>query len=135
VWESLVLWDEPEVYGVACKRVDCRTRGSRFNGRRDARDALAEVIDAVRAPHLVVSFNDEGHLTRAEVEAMLAKRGEVVVFARDFKRYVGAQIGIHDPQGRKVGTVGHLRNTEHIYVASPDPAVVARVRSLGAAAA
>ena len=24
VWESLVRWDKPEVYGVACKRVDCR---------------------------------------------------------------------------------------------------------------
>ena len=24
IWETLVRWDKPETYGVACKRVDCR---------------------------------------------------------------------------------------------------------------
>ena len=24
VWETLVRWDEPEHYGIACKRVDAR---------------------------------------------------------------------------------------------------------------
>lgn len=31
VWESLVRWDKPEVYGIACKRVDVRERRSIFN--------------------------------------------------------------------------------------------------------
>jgi adenine-specific DNA-methyltransferase len=132
MWESLVLWDKPEVYGVACKRVDCRERTSRFNSRVDARGALQTVIRGVRTPHLVVSFNDEGYLARADLEAMLAERGEVVVFARDFRRYVGAQIGIHNLKGERVGVVSHLRNTEHIYVASPDPAVIRRLRALEA---
>ena len=34
IWESLVRWDKPEVYGVACKRIDCRTRKSPFSSRR-----------------------------------------------------------------------------------------------------
>ena len=34
VWETLVRWDKPEVYGVASKRTDCRTRQSAFNSRR-----------------------------------------------------------------------------------------------------
>ncbi len=42
----------------------------------------------------------------------------------DFKRYVGAQIGIHDPSGRKVGTVSHLRNTETLFVVGPERAQV-----------
>lgn len=33
VWESLVLWDQPETYGVANKRIDVRTRKSAFNSR------------------------------------------------------------------------------------------------------
>jgi hypothetical protein len=33
-----------------------------------------------------------------------------------FKRYVGAQIGIYNPQGAKVGAVSHLRNKEFLYV-------------------
>ena len=127
IWESLVLWDKPETYGIACKRVDCRDRGSRFNAKPLARAALHNVIRRIRCKHLVVSFSDEGYLTRADIEAMLAERGEVVVIEHDYKRYVGAQIGIHNPQGQRVGEVSHLRNTEYVYVASDDPAFLTRV--------
>ena len=36
IWETLVAWDAPEHYGVACKRVDARdaTTKSVFNDRR-----------------------------------------------------------------------------------------------------
>jgi adenine-specific DNA-methyltransferase len=120
IWESLVLWDKPEVYGIACKRVDCRGRDSVFNSRKAAGDAMQAVIDGVRARHLVVSFNNEGYFKREDMERMLTRRGEVVVIEQDFKRYVGAQIGIHNPQGQKVGTVSHLRNTEYVYVVTDD---------------
>ncbi len=39
------------------------------------------------------------------------------VLAFDSARYVGARIGIHDPAGRKVGSISHLRNTEYVLVA------------------
>ncbi|MBM4345291.1 MAG: DNA adenine methylase [Deltaproteobacteria bacterium] len=120
IWESLVLWDKPEVYGVACKRVDCRERDSAFNSRRAAAAAMQAVIDRVRARHLVVSFNNEGYFTREDMEQMLARRGEVVVIEQDFKRYVGAQIGIYNPKGQRVGEVSHLRNTEYVYVVTDD---------------
>ena len=51
--------------------------------------------------------------------ALLERRGPVRVERTDYKRYVGAQIGIHDPSGNKVGTVSHLRNQELLYVAGP----------------
>jgi adenine-specific DNA-methyltransferase len=119
IWETLIRWDAPEVYGVACKRTDCRERKSVFNSKRLIKDSLAEVIDACRAPAMVVSFSDEGYLDRAELEAMLAPRGRVQVIERDYKRYVGAQIGIYNPSGEKVGKVGHLRNTEMLFVVTP----------------
>ena len=43
--------------------------------------------------------------------------GHVEVLAFDSKRYVGAQIGIFNPQGEKVGKVSHLRNVEYVLVA------------------
>ena len=46
--------------------------------------------------------------------------------AFDSRRYVGAQIGIHNPQGEKVGTVSHLRNVEYVVV-SGDPSRIALV--------
>ncbi len=130
VWETLVRWDQPEVYGVAQKRIDVRDRHSDFNSRKRAVEALSAVIAQVRAKFLVVSFSDEGYITRAEMEAMLQSRGEVLVIERDFKRYVGAQIGIHNPQGVKVGSVSHLRNTEYLFVVAPHRADLVGLQEL-----
>ena len=55
IWESLVRWDKPEVYGVACKRVDVRERKSAFNSRPKFAGAMRELLGAVRAPVLIVS--------------------------------------------------------------------------------
>lgn len=118
IWETLVRWDKPEVYGVACKRVDVKARDSAFNSKPRILAAMAEIVATARARHLVVSFSNEGYIAREEMEALLRTRGEVSVVAHDFKRYVGAQIGIYNPQGDKVGKVSHLRNTEYLYVVS-----------------
>ena len=130
VWETLVRWDHPDVYGAARKRIDCRERRSAFNAKGRATAALAEVVAAVRAPHLVVSFNDEGYVARDALEGMLRPRGELTVFEVDFPRYVGARIGLHNPRGERVGSVGRLRNTELLYVVTPDAESARRLRAL-----
>jgi adenine-specific DNA-methyltransferase len=119
IWESLVLWDRPEVYGVACKRLDCRARRSAFNSKRGCLDAVRAVIDTIDCRYLLVSFNDEGHISREQMESLLAHRGHVSVAEIDYPRYVGAQIGIYNPAGERVGRVGHLRNTELLFLAGP----------------
>ena len=117
IWETLVRWDAPEAYGIARKRVDVRTRPSIFNSRPRHADAMRALIDAIDARVLVVSFSDEGYLTREELTNMLASRGDVIVLEHDFKRYVGAQIGVHNQRGERVGEVSHLRNIEYLFVA------------------
>ncbi len=134
IWETLVRWDAPEVYGIACKRVDCRSRVSAYNGRGAAAPALRALIEAVPARHLVVSFSDEGYISAEDLAAMLAGRGEVLVLEVDFKRYVGAQIGIHNPKGEKVGKVSHLRNRERIFIATEDAGRVRRALATSTAA-
>ncbi|MCA9299985.1 MAG: DNA adenine methylase, partial [Phycisphaerales bacterium] len=119
IWETLVLWDRPDAYGIARKRLDCRERKSDFNSRPRAIEAMRTFIERVRCPALVVSFSDEGYIDRETMEDLLASRGSVHTVARDYKRYVGAQIGIHNPAGQRVGTVSHLRNTEYVYVVVP----------------
>jgi adenine-specific DNA-methyltransferase len=128
IWESLVLWDKPEVYGVACKRIDCRERSSPFNSSREARKAFELIIRTVRAKTLIVSFSNEGYFTQDALLEILGVRGFVQTYEVNFKRYVGAQIGIHNPKGERVGQVSHLRNKEYIFVVSPDalPAGVLR---------
>ncbi len=120
VWETLVRWDEPEHYGIACKRIDCRERKSDFNSKRRFLAALTDVVKNVAAETLVVSFSNEGYIARDAMEELLSSRGHVEVADVDFKRYVGAQIGIFNPSGKKVGKVSHLRNKEHLFVVSPD---------------
>jgi hypothetical protein len=44
-----VLWDAPEVYGVACKRVDCRERKSEYNSKRRHVAAFADLVAGVEA--------------------------------------------------------------------------------------
>ena len=119
VWETIVAWDQPPSYGVARKRLDARDPATRsvFNERRRMPEALAACIKSVDAGVVVVSYNDESWVTLAELTEMCASRGKVEVLTFDSKRYVGAQIGIHDPAGRKVGAVGRLRNLEYVLVA------------------
>ncbi|TCZ55249.1 DNA adenine methylase [Roseicella aquatilis] len=121
VWETLVRWDQPEVYGVAQKRTDCRTRLSDFNSRRRIGPALERTVTALRCPALLVSFNDEGYLSRAALEAMLSARFHLQVIEIPHERYVGAKIGIHNPKGEKVGQVGRLTNVEYLFLATARP--------------
>ena len=126
VWESLTLWDKPETYGVANKRIDVRTRKSAFNRRGTILPALKRTIDGLKAPNLIVSFNDEGFVSRQEMESILADRGHLTVIETPRPRYVGARIGIHNPKGERVGKVGRLNNIERLFVASEEPLELAR---------
>jgi adenine-specific DNA-methyltransferase len=126
VWETLALGDRPDHYGVACKRTDCRTRKSPYNSRREAWTALAGLLERVATPWIVVSVSDEGFHDPAAVAEKLRERGYVGALAIDFKRYVGAQIGIHNPAGERVGRVSHLRNTEWLLVCGPDRSALRR---------
>jgi adenine-specific DNA-methyltransferase len=127
IWETLVRNDRPEVYGTACKRVDCRTTKSDYNSRRRAWDALRELLGTVRARYVLVSFNDEGYHAADALLALLEEHwGEATCLAFDFKRYVGAQIGIYNPSGEKVGAVSHVRNTEHLFLAGPNAREIAQ---------
>jgi adenine-specific DNA-methyltransferase len=116
VWESLVRWDKPEVYGIARKRVDCREYNTAFNSRPRIHAALRELVESLDARYLVVSFNDEGYVSERELREILEARGPVAVLRVDSARYVGAKIGIYNPAGEKTGKVSHLRNQELIFV-------------------
>lgn len=119
VWETLVRYDLPELYGVAQKRTEVREKKSPFNSKSQFLEAFSRMIREVQAPILVVSFNDEGFLSRETAVELLAERGQVLVLEHGYPRYVGAKIGIHNPAGEKVGTISHVRNREYLFVVAP----------------
>ncbi len=125
VWETLVAWDAPEHYGVACKRIDSREPSTKsvFNQKRDMPLALRDVLKQVRAGVVILSYNDESWATLDELVEWCSVHGYVETLAFDSKRYVGAQIGIYNPSGEKVGSVNRLRNLEYVLVAGPEDVV------------
>lgn len=125
VWETLIRWDAPEHYGIACKRLDARDprTKSRFNAKRTMPGAFRDLVLSVNAETVLVSYNDESWVTAEQIAGWLREAGhrEVQMLAFDAKRYVGARIGVYSPQGKRVGTVGRLTNTEYVLVAGePD---------------
>lgn len=125
VWETLVAWDRPAHYGVACKRVDARDTSTKsaFNRKREMPVALRACVEQVDAPLVLLSYNDESWVSLPELVEVGRSRGHVVALAFDSRRYVGAQIGIHDPAGEKVGRVSHLRNREYLLACGDRTAV------------
>jgi len=128
IWESLVRWDKPETYGIANKRIDSRDDETKsvFNKKREMPEAFKDVISKAKAEMLVVSYNDESWVDAVDIEQSLLAAGHehVQLLEFDYKRYVGAQIGIYNPSGEKVGQVKSLRNKELVFVAGPKSKVI-----------
>lgn len=127
LWETLVRFDDPPTYGIARKRLEVKEHKSPFNQRRLAWGALERLLAAVKAPHLLLSFSDEGFWRRDELEALLAHKGWVVVLEHPHRRYIGTQIGIHNPQGVPVGTPGAKYNREFLFYVGQERASLERV--------
>jgi adenine-specific DNA-methyltransferase len=129
IWETLVAWDTPEPYGIACKRLDSRDEPTKsvFNAKRQMPAALRQVIADLNADSVVLSYNNESWVTLEDLVEMCSVHGYVGVLAFDSKRYVGAQIGIYNPGGEKVGQVSHLRNVEYVLVAGAKDLVTSMI--------
>ena len=131
IWETLIRWDCPEAYGVAQKRVDARDSAthSAYNRKREMPQALQSLIAQVDTDTLVLSYNNESWIDFDTLfDAVAAGFEDCVALAFDYKRYVGAQIGIYNPEGTKVGKVTHLRNLEYLFVGC-SAQVGARIRA------
>lgn len=119
VWESLVRWDKPETYGIANKRVDVRAEENKsvFNSKLTGPEALNKVVAALEAETVLLSYNDEAWISKAELIDICKQKGEVALIEVDSKRYIGSQIGIYNKAGELVGNPGKKRNTEYLLIA------------------
>ena len=136
VWETLVRWDAPEHYGVACKRVDARTTTrpaacstASWRCRRRWPTCSAGRGPTCWSSPTTTSRGSAPTTWSPRCATPAASASQVLAF--DTKRYVGAQIGIHGPTGVKVGEVKRLRNVEYLFLAG-DRDRVAAARSCNA---
>jgi adenine-specific DNA-methyltransferase len=136
VWETIVAWDAPAHYGIACKRDELQDREatSVFNRRRLMPEALRACVAGIDARVMVLSYNDESWIAFDELVELCRPRGAVEVLAFDSRRYVGALIGVHNPTGERVGTPNRLHNVEYLVVSGEPDAVRAVVTAVPTAA-
>ena len=126
VWETLVAWDAPAHYGIACKRVDARdpTTRSEFNIPGDHPGAPADIGTCgppCSSSPTTTNLGHAGGAGRADARPRRRRRPRV--------RLAALRRGTHrhpQPAGEKVGKVSHLRNVEYVVVAGPK-AVVERM--------
>lgn len=132
IWESLVRWDKPETYGIANKRLDARDAEmkSPFNSKKTMAKALTRLVGDLNCDTMMLSYNNESWLSRADLLELAATRGHVEILDFDFKRYVGSQIGVFNKAGEKVGIPGAKRNIEHVVIAGDKATVKRMVNSL-----
>ena len=118
IWESICLWDKPEIYGKAMKRIDVRTRKSDFNSKRKIKPAFSEIINKITAEKALISFSNEGYLSKDDILEIISKKfKDISTIEIPYKRYIGAQIGIHNQKGEKVGKISHTKNVELLFLA------------------
>ncbi len=93
VLNSLVVWDRPQLPPPtergwkAAIRPDWRARRSPFNHRGEAADALARLLAACDAPHVLLSYSTDGAIPLEALTALAADHGALAVTTRSYKRY------------------------------------------------
>lgn len=122
VWDSLVIWDKPPVYGVARKRIDCKDSESKspFCSKVKAPAAMRNLIGRCCSRYIVLSYSTDAIIPTEEIKGWLREaRGEVIVIEKAHDRYSGYSQGGHANKGpkRRVSKPTAAKNTERLYVA------------------
>jgi len=98
IWTTVILNDEPEVFGAANRRVDSRDKvaASIFeefrkneNGRFVAVDAIERLLKGIRAKFIILSYSSGGRATLKDLWEAISNIGKVLAIEEiDYKRNV-----------------------------------------------
>src|SRR3989338_5081930 len=108
--ENIITWKKPKVEGVAKKMVNRAHLKSRYC-IKGADNAFEDLIQNVKAKHILVSYNNTGEkknvrsnakISDERIIAILKNKGDVEVFERDYKGFTAG----------KSDTAGH---TERVF--------------------
>jgi adenine-specific DNA-methyltransferase len=83
VLENILRWEKPRLYGTT-RKFRREALKSRYSRRREAAQALAELIAAARCEHIFLSYNSEGIIPDEQLLAILKNKGAVEVLEREY---------------------------------------------------
>lgn len=92
ILETIAKYDSPELFGKSGLRPWYEQR-SRYSHRREARSALAEIINKIRARAILLSYNADGLITHEEIMCILKVVGEPEVETLVLPRYISSSGG------------------------------------------
>ncbi len=84
VLETIAAYDNPPLKGVTGMRDYPR---SRYCQQKEAAKALEDLIVNARAKHILLSYNDEGVISREEIHRILRLRGRPKTFEQKYSRF------------------------------------------------
>jgi adenine-specific DNA-methyltransferase len=86
LWETLALGDEPEIKGVAGLRSD-NGKLSSYCKNGVAEESLSCLVQDAKAEWILMSYNSEGIIPHDRVVEILSQRGNVEVYACEYRRF------------------------------------------------
>ncbi len=84
--ETISLYDKPEIYGKTGLR-PYQNQKSDFCMKTRALDSFKRLIKKLNASVIMMSYNDEGILTKEEITSILKKYGNVKVIKKQIKKF------------------------------------------------
>ena len=122
LWTSVCLFDKPEIFGKVARRLDSsdKVAYSPFEdfrvdaeGRFIAVEAIAKMLEATRAPHILLSYSSGGRATAENLREAIEQSGRVLEVAEiDYKRNVMATMRWTNEWVRDVET----KNREFLFL-------------------
>lgn len=106
--ENIAQWNKPEVCGVAKKMIDRSHIKSSYCTMR-APQAFDDLINNIEAKYILVSYSNmtnkgngrsNAKISDEEIIASLEKRGEVIIFDKDFQCFTAGKTYIKDHKER-----------------------------------
>lgn len=117
--ENVARWDKPEVFGVA-KKMDRTALKSEYCTQK-ATEAFENLVDSIHAKYILLSYNnmaDKGNdrsnakISDDDIMRILQKKGEVKIFAEDYKAFSTGKSDIKANQERLFLCICHSEKKE-----------------------
>ncbi|MBA7598098.1 Modification methylase FokI [subsurface metagenome] len=107
--ETITCLDNPAIYGKTGMR-PYENKKSAYSMKSLAPIIFAELIDNLKSKHILVSYNNEGIISKKNIIDILKNKGELKIYKKDYRRFRSES----DHENRKY-KVPENKTKEYIY--------------------
>lgn len=100
ILETLAKGDNPVIEGITGLRKDAKENTSKFCYKRHALNTMKELVNDINAKHIFISYSTDGHISHDAMLEILAVKGEVKFWMKDYKRFKSSSL-VHSTDNLK----------------------------------